>query len=284
MNPTPLFDLRKVIPFPLPTLTILDVGAAALAGHAVAYQELLTLGVGRVIGFEPDEAACARLNASARPGDRYLPFAIGDGSAGVFRSCANPFTSSLLEPNAPLLDLFQTLPTACAVHGRTALQTHRLDDLPEVAEADFLKMDVQGAEYHVLQGAQRLLERLVVIQTEVEFVPLYRDQPLFADIDRSLRAAGFLFHRFLGMAGRPFSPFSLKEDSHKTISQQLWSDAVYVRDFTRLDDWTAEQVLKMAIVLHTTYSSVDLAHLCLAAYDRKTKTALADAYLAAFSR
>ena len=147
-----------------------------------------------------------------------------------------------------------------------------------------MKMDVQGAEYHVLQGAQHLLQRLVVIQTEVEFVPLYRDQPLFADIDRSLRAAGFLFHRFLGMAGRPFSPFSLKEDSNKTISQQLWSDAVYVRDFTRLDEWTTDQLLKMAVILHTTYSSVDLAHLCLTAYDRKATTTLAAAYLAAFTR
>ena len=40
----------------------------------------------------------------------------------------------------------------------------------------------------VLRGATNLLNRICVVESEVEFVPLYVNQPLFADVDAELRA------------------------------------------------------------------------------------------------
>lgn len=58
-----------------------------------------------------------------------------------------------------------------------------------------LKLDVQGAELDVLLGSQEQLRHIVMIEAEVVFNPMYRDQPLFSDADRFLRACGFMLWR-----------------------------------------------------------------------------------------
>jgi len=67
----------------------------------------------------------------------------------------------------------------------------RLDDVMGMREIDLLKLDLQGYEMEALKGGLSMLERTRIITTEVEFVPLYDDQPLFADIDPFIRAQGF---------------------------------------------------------------------------------------------
>ena len=57
---------------------------------------------------------------------------------------------------------------------------------------DFLKIDIQGAERDVLAHARAKLAETVAIQTEISFVPLYKDQPTLGDIDLELRGQGFL--------------------------------------------------------------------------------------------
>ena len=86
--------------------------------------------------------------------------------------------------------------------GTEQVQTHRLDKVVNRDEIDFLKMDVQGAELSVLKGAERLAPTALVIQTEVEFAPLYINQPLFSDVDVHLRRIGFQFHSFLQLRTR----------------------------------------------------------------------------------
>lgn len=143
-----------------PDIKIVDVGAMDV-GKDDATARLLKARKATVIGFEPVPEACARLNAGrAEARQTYLPFAIGDGRAGVFRECAYPMTSSLYEPNTALLESFQALAELAKVVKRTVLQTTRLDDIAEVAGADFLKMDVQGAELDVLCSGERLLASL----------------------------------------------------------------------------------------------------------------------------
>ena len=191
-------------------------------------------------------------------------------------------TSSLDEPTLPLLSMFQALPELVRVVRRQPLTTKRLDDVPEAAGTDFLKLDVQGAELDVIRGASKTLSSVTIVQTEVEFVPLYEGQPLFADVDMALRAHGFMFHKFLGLSGRAFKPFLRDKNPNLPIGQILWSDAVYVRDFTRFDELAPDQLLKLALVLIECYRSVDLAGLALQAYDRLTGDDLGKRYLGAF--
>jgi len=131
----------------------------------------------------------------------------------------------------------------------------------------------------VLKGAEKVLESVVAIQTEVEFVPIYRGQPLFAEVDQFLRRHGFMFHRFLKLTGRALQSVDAKHDTDAERRQVLWSDAVYVRDISTWNHLSDESVLKLAMILHEVYGSFDSSATLLQIYDQKTGSALWKAYL-----
>ncbi len=269
---------------PLPALKIIDVGAMSIGENQDAYSALANAVSCEVIGFEPVVKECEKLIAMNIPGRTYLPYFVGDGTVRKFYECNAPMTSSLFEPNAPLLAKFQTLEGITRIVNISTVETRRLDDIPETAGADFLKMDVQGGELLVLNGAEARLKDLLVIHTEVEFVPLYKDQPLFADIDGFLRARGFAFHKMNGLAGRTFKPLIPNNNPNAALSQNLWADAVYVRDFMAFDALAPEALLKIATICHENYKSYDLAGVALEDYDRKMGTDLQMGYLRALAR
>jgi FkbM family methyltransferase len=261
----------------LPPLTFVDIGAMSLGTEP--YAPLVDQGIGTVIGFEPVSEECEKLNQMhGNSGHLFLPYAIGDGTEGVFNICNYPMTSSLFTPNIKLVEKFQNLGELMQIVRKEPVSTKRLDDIAEVSEADYLKMDAQGAELAILQGAQRLLEQVMVVHTEVEFVPLYEGQPLFADIDSELRRQGFFLHKFQGMAGRPFKPFALEHNPNIPISQVLWADVVYIKDFNRFDEISPRKLLKLAIMMHELYHSFDLCALAIKSFDDQTGFRLYDSY------
>jgi FkbM family methyltransferase len=231
-----------------------------------------------VIGFEPVTAELEKLNRTKKENQHFLPYFIGDGSTRTFYECNFPMTSSLFEPNKTLLTKFQNLENLIRVVKTYPVDTKRLDDILEVKGTDFLKVDVQGGELLVFSGGVNMLNDVLVIHTEVEFLPLYKDQPLFSDIDAFLRSQGFQFHR-MSVAGRTFKPLIMNKNINAIMSQTLWGDAIYVRDFMTFDQFTPTALLKMACILHENYSSFDLAALALETYDRQTGSDLQPAYL-----
>ena len=268
-----MFPISLVLP-ELPPIKIVDVGAMA-AGED-PYQRLAEQLACEIIGFDAQEEECRKLNAAAGAGRSFLPYVIGDGSAQTFYQCAAAHSSSLLEPNRELLEHFTGFAEMLRVVARQPVGTRRLDDVPQAAGADFLKLDVQGGELMVLDGAPRTLRDVLVVHTEVEFVPLYKGQPLFSDIDARMRSHGFALHKmpFLGL--RPFAPFPVEIER---ATQYLWADVVYVRDFMRFEALSPAQLLKLAAVLHVNYDSFDLACAALAAHDRQAGTRLQQDYL-----
>jgi FkbM family methyltransferase len=239
------------------------------------------MGLATVIGFEPIPAECAKLNALGMRGRQYLPYAVADGRRRTFYVTNTGMTSSLLAPNMALVNAFASLGELMQVVATPEIETRRLDDVVEVRAAgcDYLKIDTQGSEAEILANGTEVLRDCLLIETEVEFVPLYEGQPLFAEVDQLLRSRGFMLHRFLGLSGRPYKPIVINNDPNQAISQTLWSDAVYVPDLGRLGSLPAGSLLKLATLLHEVYQSVDLCHVVLSHYDRRSGTALAARYL-----
>jgi FkbM family methyltransferase len=261
---------------------VLDIGAAI--GDCPPYQAMVDAGHARVFGFEPNEKECAKLNAKYGAPHRFFPHFVGAGGPATFHETTWVQTGSLYEPDLPVLSKFLTLREVCTPVATHAIQTTRLDDVQGLDNVDFFKIDIQGGELAVFQNAARALSQALVVHTEVEFVKIYKNQPMFADVDIFLRNAGFQFHTFEGFGTRAFSPLQLDDDPTKGVRQVLWSDAVYVRDWMHLAALDELKLRKYAVLAHDLYNSIDLAHLVLQALDHKTGGDWAPRYLARLQR
>ncbi len=259
--------LAKYFGEELPQIHIVDVGALWLGEEP--YDPLVNAGLARIVGFEPIAAECEALNLKFSSQGLYLPYAIGDGAKRCFHRCAHSMTSSLYEPDLGYMGLYHNLPHFCEIEDTWEVQTVRLDDIKEAANADYLKIDVQGAELDVLRGAEKQLQTITFVHVEVEFVPIYRGQPLFADIDQFLRAHAFSFHRFANIEGRVLTTIDASHDTEAERRQMLWADAVYVRDLRSWRDLSSDGLLRLAVILHELYGSFDFAAKALQIRDER---------------
>jgi FkbM family methyltransferase len=251
-------DLLIEILAPARPTAIVDAGANPIDGDP-PYKAMLAAGLCEVTGFEPQAEALARLERKKGPHERYLPYALGDGSDGLLNVCELEGMTSLLVPDPAHLALFNLFPIWGTVKRQIPVTTRKLDDVAEIAHLDFLKMDVQGAERAVLAHGRARLADTVVIQTEVSFVPLYRGQPVFGEMDLALRELGFLPHCVTGTKIWPISPMVVGDQPNRGIRQLLETDMVYVKDFSRPQNMSAEQWKHLALVAHHCYGSYDLA-------------------------
>lgn len=264
-----IFPITAALP-ECPCVTIVDAGAMDLGQTgALPWQPLVDAGLAQVIGFEPVEAECQRLNRMNLAHHRFLPFAIGDGATHRLYMTQFPACTSIFEPNWPFLELFQELAPLFDLRDTFDLTTQRLDDITELREAgcDYLKLDIQCAETAALQGGRAVLARTMMIQTEITLAPMYQGAPKPGELDNALRCLGFMPWRYLGYGGRTLKPLRAEGEPPEYLSQTLWGDAVYVRDYTRGDSFDASQWTKLAMLAHALYGATDLAHLALRCAD-----------------
>ncbi len=170
-------------------LTFLEVGAAgSLPKHWENTRPLL-----RILGFEPDAASFAGLPQTPR--ECYFNAALADAAKQVtFYKTKRPNVSSVYRPNHTLLQSF-AIARDFEVVQTTTMTTTTLDAaLPDadIHQVDFIQLDTQGSELSILHGGQQLLSHDVFgLEIEVEFAPLYENQPLFSEVDQFLRPLGF---------------------------------------------------------------------------------------------
>jgi FkbM family methyltransferase len=216
-------------------LGFVDIGARGGVHDLVAPIAALTA----VLGFEPDEQACAELNAdtahqAAWAQFRMLPVALSDkrGPAAL-HLCSAPTNHSLLPVNKAFIQRYNMVKFTQT--GEFPLMTQTLDEVifgelaSETHWGEFLKIDTQGTEYEILQGAQRTLkERTVALFVEVEFCHIYEKQKLFSELELLLREQGFIFYGFHSTHER-----SCKQlDKRRFIGRErlLHADAVFFKD------------------------------------------------------
>ena len=99
-------------------------------------------------------------------------------------------------------------------------------------DIDFIKLDTEGSELEILEGALATLEKILAVEIEVAFTAFNVGRPLFADVDLFMRKNGFsLYDLDTYRHSRMVLP-SLESDSFSTTSygQTLWADALYIKD------------------------------------------------------
>lgn len=151
-----------------------------------------------VIGFEPDENECNRLNSLQSRNRLYVPNALWSFEGRVnLHLASEPSTSSVHPPNFELIQKYnekhwkprvtkQVITVNCTTLDKV-LEDRNLD-----LDCDFLKIDTHGAEYEILQGATASLRSNIFgVLVETWTSEVHRGQYLTGDILNMMAGMGF---------------------------------------------------------------------------------------------
>jgi FkbM family methyltransferase len=247
----------------------MDVGAAG--GVAPHWRDYLP--VMEVDCFEPDEDECAARQRDSPPNVRWFPVALA-GASGQrpFYVLNRPTGSSLLPPNDPVILEYS---------GRSYAGVRRVVELACKSLSDFLvdyerpipelmKLDTQGTELEILTSlTTKQFEGVVCIETEVEFVELYRDQPTFGQVHAFMRERGFRLldlrtHRAYRNANNQSHHYLRKylntaAGSAALSAELVAGDALYFRESALLPTANTVTGLIRTVCLLRLYGFYDLA-------------------------
>lgn len=248
---------------PVRLTEIVDIGANPIDGEPPYRPMMAAKHLCRVTGFEPQQDALNALLTKKGQNERYLPYAIGNGSEQTLNICQVSGMTSLLTPDKNMLQTFGIFAEFGRVIEQIPISTRTLDSIDEIVHLDYLKIDIQGGEMDVFKHGRQKLAKTVAIQTEISFMPLYENQPTFAEIDAELRSQGFVPHCFAAMKNWIISPLVINNNPRIPLNQLMEADMVYVRDFTKPDSMSNEQLKHLALISHICYQSFDLTMRCV---------------------
>jgi FkbM family methyltransferase len=150
---------------------------------------------GGIVSFEPLSQAWDGLSQEAAGDNLWTVaprMAIGAESGNInINVSQNSVSSSILD----MLPEHQESAPESKYIAIEAVPIRRLDEIaPQYLTPEsriFLKIDTQGFESAVLQGAEGILNRVIGIQLELSLIPLYAGQQLYDEIISHLNQIGF---------------------------------------------------------------------------------------------
>ncbi len=174
---------------------VIDVGA-----NAGQYATMLRKDVGfrgTILSFEPNPAVFAALERRSAKDKHWhihnIALSDSDGVAPFHIMAADQFSSL----NAPVAEQDAIFQSRNAVAQTVDVQTRRLDGLWIELAAQygllrpFLKMDTQGHDRSVCEGAGGILRLMTGVQTELAVRPLYDGATLWREMIDLMADAGF---------------------------------------------------------------------------------------------
>ena len=173
--------------------TLFDIGA----NTGQFAQKVLAAGYnGKIISFEPLSSAHNQLSKSAQNNTKWIVHprtAVGDHDGKIEINIAgNSVSSSVL----PMLKAHLSAAVTSAYVGKELSPIIRLDSVAEQyldrSKCLFIKVDTQGFEWQVLDGAIKTLKQAKGVQLELSLVPLYDGQKLWLEIIARMEKEGFI--------------------------------------------------------------------------------------------
>ncbi len=209
------------------------VDAGARYGLHPNWAELRGLVDFHLFEMDADEAVRLQRKYENDPRITVYPVALYSSNTTLYYHVSEHHAlNSVFESNTDLLNKNDYLLRDFTETERRAAAAHTIDSLFDGQEVHFLKLDIEGAEYEALKGAVGVLGKTVLgVRSEVLFAPIYKEAPLFGDINRFLLDQGLeLLNLDYTGAGNKNGRFTLPGRYGKLLS----SDAVWVVGNERL--------------------------------------------------
>jgi Methyltransferase FkbM domain len=240
----------------------------------------------RALGFDPLVAEVERLNrANTLPKVSYVDAYVGvleehrrtpegwmddrvPGQSNLRTKISSSFRAVTLLGLADQREGFNSGSEIVLSQRRVALGTF----LPEADRpaVDFIKIDTDGYDFEVLQGAEALFAAGGVLGVNVECQfhgPVDDRANVFCNIDRFLRQRGFSFYDMsiarYSRAVLP-QPFELDLPAQSVRGQACWGDAIYFRDVSdpHYEAMQLCQTIGRKLGRNGPISGAELQHLC----------------------
>lgn len=149
---------------------------------------------GKIYSFEPQKDAFNQLNklASKDPNWKIYDIALGDKDGTVSINISkNSASSSILERD---IILERTSPESDFV-SQEIVKIRRFDTIfPGILNTNsrvFIKIDAQGYESKIFEGAEKCFGNIFALQVELSFLSLYKTEKLFDEMKRFIESKGF---------------------------------------------------------------------------------------------
>lgn len=238
-----LLDSKKI--------NFIDVGCR---GNAAGELKYLCRHI-NLIGFDADSSEIERLSKDEKKISqfnslRFYHYCL-DSEAGekTLYITKEGGTSSFYKLNSWCEDYYSV--EQCEIVEEVSLQTERLDTVVNkegMNSVDGIKVDTQGSELNILKGGEQILRDLLLIETEVGFWEIYKNQPLFADVDAFLRKNDFN----LLYLNRVFAKGKMGGERVKYMYSKgslLFGDALYAKKIEATEKMSVDKVIKFIVIL-----------------------------------
>ncbi len=174
--------------------------------------------------------------------------AVYDGNKKIFNILKATHGSSFLEPHMENIINWRGYDNRFEIVNKKEIQTVKFSDFIKINKIeciDYLRLMVQGQGFDILKDLdENNFRKINLISMTVEFIQIYRNQGIFSDIIKLLSINGFKIVNFeKNTTGRISNPKKRK------INKLIWSDILFIKDFTKHNDKKEEDIYKMAILL-----------------------------------
>jgi FkbM family methyltransferase len=143
-----------------------------------------------------------------------------------FHVCRKREVSSVFLPNVEFISNFLN-PERFDIEDTLTLKADKLDNLIS-EDIDYIKVDAQGASFEILEGAYlHLMNNSPMLEVELEFEPIYKNQKLFEKTTTMLRDLNYsIIHMELNHWANSLKHF---QNSHLG-STLVWAQVFFAVD------------------------------------------------------
>ncbi len=223
-------------------LKILDIGAAGeIKENWRQFEPILDY-----VGIEPDLENYQKIQKKKNICKSYQIFneALWDSKTRLNLNITKKRTnSSILEPNFDILNNFPD-PERFKILEKKEINLSPLDEL-KIENLDFIKIDTQGSELNILNGSSESIKNVMGFEIEVSFIKIYKDQPLFSDINNFMIKNNY---QFMGFSDQ----ISWKRDEADVgKNQMIFADAIFLKpleEIFKYENDINEQLFKYSLI------------------------------------